>query len=234
MALVGKGSRGASAARVTWVTAENVNHALANKTDNIILGCGVGDDNGDRIKANDTGRLQWRIAGGTFADLSATGAVKFGLTDLVNSNTLTAAERLSTGLFGSYTEGEEVEGTATGSHSQQIRDRTTEFQWSLSFADAADNTTYDFQVIWTWDGGGGSTTLPYISILTPVGGATYFLGMKVQGEGDLALTDIGLHPLRVRKGGVTYGLELVPTGDLNASRIRVRHGGTTLAIRKFT
>ncbi len=65
------------------------------------------------------------------------------------------------------------------------------------------------------------------------GGATYYLGFRVQGEGDLALTDVGSHPLRVRKGGATYGLELVATGDPNASRIRVRHG-TTLAIRKYT
>lgn len=64
--------------------------------------------------------------------------------------------------------------------------------------------------------------------------ATYYPGLKVQGEGDLALTDVGAHPLRVRKGGITYGLELVATADPNASRIRVRTSSGTMAIRKYT
>jgi len=66
------------------------------------------------------------------------------------------------------------------------------------------------------------------------GGSTYYLGLKVQGEGDLALTDVASHPLRVRKGGVTYGLEVVLTTDPNASRIRIQTPSGLRAIRKYT
>jgi len=67
-----------------------------------------------------------------------------------------------------------------------------------------------------------------------VGGVTYYHGFNVQGEGELALCDVGTNPLRVRKGGATYGLELVVTDDPNASRIRVKTGSGIRAIRKYT
>ena len=62
----------------------------------------------------------------------------------------------------------------------------------------------------------------------------YYHGLKVQGEGELAICDVGTNPLRIRKGGVTYGLELVATDDPNASRIRVETGAGIKAIRKYT
>ena len=64
--------------------------------------------------------------------------------------------------------------------------------------------------------------------------APYYHGLNVQGEGELALCDIGNHPLRVRKGGVTYGLELVATDDPNASGIRIKTGTGIKAIRRYT
>jgi|GEM_PF-2892204 len=64
--------------------------------------------------------------------------------------------------------------------------------------------------------------------------AAYYHGLKVQGEGELALCDVGNHPLRFRKGGTTYGIELVATDDPNASRIRIKTPTGIKAIRKYT
>lgn len=62
----------------------------------------------------------------------------------------------------------------------------------------------------------------------------YYHGLKVQGVGELALTDVGTHPLRMRKGGVTYGVELVDTADGNASAVRIKTPTGIKAIRKYT
>ncbi len=66
------------------------------------------------------------------------------------------------------------------------------------------------------------------------GGVTYIPGFRVQGEGDLALRAAAGQALRVRKGDTTYGLELVTTGDPNASRVRIKTPAGTRAIRKYT
>lgn len=66
------------------------------------------------------------------------------------------------------------------------------------------------------------------------GVVAYYHGLKVQGVGELALCDVGNHPLRIRKGGTTYGLELVDTSDPNASKIRIKTGVGIKAIRKYT
>lgn len=67
-----------------------------------------------------------------------------------------------------------------------------------------------------------------------VSAPSYYQGFRVQGEGDLALVDVGTHPLRVRKGGTTYGLELVDITDGNASRIRIQTPSGIKALRKYT
>jgi len=64
--------------------------------------------------------------------------------------------------------------------------------------------------------------------------AGYYHGLKVQGVGELALCDVGSNSLRIRKGGITYGIELVATDDPNASTIRVKTGVGIKAIRKYT
>ena len=64
--------------------------------------------------------------------------------------------------------------------------------------------------------------------------AAYYHGLKVQGVGELALCDVGNSPLRIRKGGVTYGMELVDISDPNASAIRIKTGAGIKAIRKYT
>ncbi|MBA7587108.1 hypothetical protein ES708_29125 [subsurface metagenome] len=66
------------------------------------------------------------------------------------------------------------------------------------------------------------------------GPPAYYHGLKVQGVGELALCDVDSHPLRMRKGGVTYGVELVAIDDPNASRIRIKTGAGIKAIRKYT
>jgi len=81
---------------------------------------------------------------------------------------------------------------------------------------------------------GSALSRVYEADFNEVGGVTYYHGLKVQGEGELALCDVGSHPLRIRKGGTTYGLELVATDDPNASRIRVKTGVGIRAIRKYT
>lgn len=62
----------------------------------------------------------------------------------------------------------------------------------------------------------------------------YYHGLKVQGEGELALCDVGSNSFRIRKGGTTYGVELVAVDDPNASRIRIKTPAGIKAIRKYT
>lgn len=62
----------------------------------------------------------------------------------------------------------------------------------------------------------------------------YYHGLKVQSVGELALCDVGSHPLRMRKGGTTYGIELVDTTNGNASAIRIKTSAGIKAIRKYT
>jgi len=62
-------------------------------------------------------------------------------------------------------------------------------------------------------------------------------GLKVQTSGgmiELALADVGTHPLRIRKGATTYGIELVETNDPNASPIRIKLASGIKALRKYT
>jgi len=68
----------------------------------------------------------------------------------------------------------------------------------------------------------------------PVGGITYYHGLSIQGVGELALCDVGINPLRIRKGGTTYGIELVATDAPNASAVRIKTGAGIKAIRKYT
>jgi len=63
---------------------------------------------------------------------------------------------------------------------------------------------------------------------------TYYHGLKVQGVGELALCDVGNSPLRIRKGGITYGIELVVIDDPNASIIRIKTPLGVKAIRKYS
>lgn len=93
-------------------------------------------------------------------------------------------------------------------------------------------TNYDSE--WTsWDGNPALAAKLYIEF-TPATGA-YYHGLKVQGEAaELALCDVGSNPLRFRKGGATYGIELVAVDDPNASRVRIKTPTGIKAARKYT
>lgn len=87
------------------------------------------------------------------------------------------------------------------------------------------------RLIWSWEGNPSLAPLLYI---TYGEAGAYYHGLKVQGEGELALCDVGSHPLRIRKGGTTYGIELIAVDNPNASRIRIKTGVGTKAIRKYS
>jgi len=81
----------------------------------------------------------------------------------------------------------------------------------------------------------GASSAPKLHIEWEAGAPpSYYHGLKVQGVGELALCDVGSHPLRIRKGGVTYGIELVATSDANASKVRIKTPVGMKAIRKYT
>ena len=99
MAVVGKGSRTALANR-TAQGLENVNFTLPDNALHIILGCGVGDDNSDRMRGPpDTprfNRLEFKTGGDAWATVvSGSGAVRIGATDLVNQTAVVVGERLT-------------------------------------------------------------------------------------------------------------------------------------------
>lgn len=68
-------------------------------------------------------------------------------------------------------------------------------------------------------------------------GAVYYHGLKIKIATEiieLALCDVGSNSLRIRKDGITYGIELVEVSDSNASPIRVKTLAGIKAIRKYT
>lgn len=82
--------------------------------------------------------------------------------------------------------------------------------------------------------GGGTMYCAKVEIrVTYTPSAGYHHGLKVRGVGELALCDVGTNPLRVRKGGTTYGIELVATDDPNASAVRMKTNAGIKAIRKY-
>jgi hypothetical protein len=85
-------------------------------------------------------------------------------------------------------------------------------------------------------GASGSDGIVGVQLAIAPGGAppAYYHGLTVQGVGELALCDAGAHPLRIRKGGVTYGIELVDPADINASAVRIQTPTGVKALRKYT
>ncbi len=96
-------------------------------------------------------------------------------------------------------------------------------------------TTYYFRA-WGYQSSTGLYSEETADLTQATSGAppAYYHGLKVQGVGELALCDVGTHPLRIRKGGTTYGMELVDIEDPNASAIRIKTGAGIKAIRKYT
>ena len=79
--------------------------------DNFIVAVNINSGGKDTAAAQY--QLNWRIAAGTFAAVGATGAIKFGVTDLTNGGTIAVGGRKCSSQGGdTWQNGWEVEGTA--------------------------------------------------------------------------------------------------------------------------
>lgn len=113
------------------------------------------------------------------------------------------------------------------------------FFWNANEISVADGSLVECKIVGTKTGGAPAkrNTVDVGAVewnVTYDEPSAYYHGLKVQGEGELALCDVGIHPLRFRKGGTTYGVELVAVDDPNASRIRIKTPTGIKAIRKYT
>lgn len=166
MALSTAGSRTANSSRSAQGT-EDVNFTLPNITNAIILGTGMMDNNSDGVVFGHGIDLEFRKGVDAYTSVvTGSGAVRLtSSTDLVQANNVTSGERLTTGSFGSYVEGEEIESTNPTTQMNTVSDKHTEFQWGLDFSNASLDETYDFRVV--WDATSGQFNIDYVSIVTP-------------------------------------------------------------------
>ena len=94
-------------------------------------------------------KIRWRESGGTFADLAATGEMKFGATDLVNGDPIAVGGRKCDSQGGdTWQEGYEVEGVANSTSVDLVDEFETELHFSVSPADAQYGVLYEFEL---WD-----------------------------------------------------------------------------------
>ena len=139
------GSRILNANRVDQSGSDNADVINWVKTNNFILAVNINSGGKDTAAAQY--KLRWRIALGTFADVASTGAIKFGATDLVQGASILVAGRKCDSQGGdTWQNGEEVEGTALSDAIDLPDEYETEVHFSLSCADAADNSTYEFEL----------------------------------------------------------------------------------------
>lgn len=97
-------------------------------------------------------KMQWRAVGGTWADLTSAGALKYTTgTVLVNDNTLAAENCIYDGVpTFEYVEGKECTDGQVAVPALAI-DQYTQIQYAVDPADATDGTEYEFQFINTTD-----------------------------------------------------------------------------------
>ena len=95
-------------------------------------------------------KLQWKVAGGTYADLAATGAIKWGtVTDLVNGNAVVIGEKACTATGGAgstWQDGWEVEGASISSSIELADECYTEIWFACNSGDAENGAQYYFQI----------------------------------------------------------------------------------------
>lgn len=111
--------------------------------------------------------------------------------------------------------------------------------WNANLLSNPDGSGVECRIYGTKTGGalGARATVEVGAVewnVTYTEAPAYYHGLKVQGIGELALCDVGNHPLRIRKGGVTYGIELVDISDSNASPLRIKTSAGIKALRKYT
>lgn len=142
------------------------------KTDDFILATRVYTSAGPIARAY---KLRWRKTGGTFADVSNTGAITYSATtDLVDGNDLLTGEK-SCDYQSGYTwqNGLESEGDNllpdSGTYSL-VDEKYTEHQWALSCDDAEDGATYEFEL---WDVTGGVSIGTCLATIKMVGVAGF-------------------------------------------------------------
>ena len=147
------GSRILNASRVDQSGSDNadvINWVLA---DNFILAVNINSGGKETVSAQY--KLRWRVFGGTFADVAATGAIKFGTTDLTNSGDIVVGGRKCSSVGSdTWQTGKEVEGTALSTAIDLVDEYETEIHFSLSCADAAAGALYEFEL---YDGTAGAS-----------------------------------------------------------------------------
>lgn len=125
------------------VGSNNSNQSDLSKAD-YILCIAIGQDGMDTTGAAYT--LQWRLSGGSFANVGSTGAVKYSTgTVLSNGTALTSGNAKVSVSNMTWQNGEEVEDAVSASIDLGS-DYYTELQFGISFADATGGATYEFQL----------------------------------------------------------------------------------------
>ena len=138
-----KGTAFATSARVE-VGSDNTNVTNWAKTDLGIYCVAIGQNGRDPAAA--VLKLQWKVSGGSFADLGATGAVKYTTgTNLTDTNAVTSGEALVAVTGMTWQDGQEIEDGVSASIDLGS-DYYSELQFGVSFADAASGATYEFQL----------------------------------------------------------------------------------------
>lgn len=100
----------------------------------------------------ETFTLQWRVAGGTFANLGATGAMKYTTsTVLTNAGALTSGNAKVAVSNMTWQNGEEIEDGVSASIDLGS-DYYTELQFGVDPAGATVGSTYEFQVVGSVNG----------------------------------------------------------------------------------
>lgn len=159
MGWLNEGSRIANATR-NWQDIEDTPITGWDKANHFIIALAVGCDThgGD----SDSIKVQWRVFGGSFADLGASGAMKqSSSTDLVNTDPISSGEEGCSSAL-TLIDGEEIEGDYQSASITFAQNEWCEIQCAIDPGDAADDTEYEFQAYVVSDGkaqGAGSATI---------------------------------------------------------------------------
>lgn len=218
------GSRILNATRVDQSGVDNgavTNWVLANAS---ILAVNINSGGKDTAAAQY--KLRWRISGGSFADVASTGAIKFGATDLVNGAAIAVGGRKCDSQGGdTWQTGYEVEGTALSTSIDLVDEYETEIHFSLSCADAADGSLYEFEL---YDGTRGVTVGTCGVTLTTATAATVYYQAVA---GVFAATGIVGKLVKTARAAGTF----VATGIANGSKVVFQAvGGTFTATGTLT
>ena len=129
-----------------------------------IVACTVGYNGKD--SAASTYKLQWRVSGGSFADVTSTGKVKWATTNTVlsNDNAVTSAEARCTSQTSSMSWQDGVESVGDNTISLDLgSDSYSELQWGLDCSDAGLTEVLEFQLYNTAQGAIVGTLLATIT-----------------------------------------------------------------------